>query len=517
MSSQRRPGLILKICVFATGCAGIVAEYVLSTLATYLGGNAVFQWTMVMSLMLFAMGLGSRLSKNLTARLLDSFILVEFSLSLLCASAAVLSYGLAAYTSQISLIIYTLSLIIGGLIGFEIPLVMRLNDAYEDLRTNIAGVMEKDYYGALLGGLFFAFVALPYLGLTYTPVVLGAINFLVASLLLWSFFNLVAWKKMVAGAFAVSTGLLVGLAVLSEPIILFGEQSQFKDKVVYTRQTPYQKIVITQWKKDYWLFLNSQLQFSTFDEERYHEPLVHPAMNLTADRSRVLILGGGDGLALREVFKYPEVRAVTLVDIDKAMTDLASHYPILVTINQGSMRDQRLKIVNRDAGVFIKEDNGYYGVIIVDLPDPDTVDLLHLYSESFYRLAQKHLAPGGVMVTQATSPYFARSAFLCIVKTIRAAGFSVLPYHNQIPTMGEWGWVLGVRAGEVDEARLRQRALALDYSQAPTRFFNREAMISMVHFGKGVFDPDLEAEIEVNTQANPVLNTYYRAGAWAVY
>ena len=517
MSRPPRVGLVLKISVFATGCAGIVAEFVLSTLATYLQGNAVFQWTMVMSLMLFAMGLGSRLSKFFTQRLLDTFILVEFGLSLLCASSAVLAYGLAAYTGHINLLIYGLSLVIGGLIGVEIPLVTRLNQEYEELRSNIATVMEKDYYGALLGGLFFAFFALPYLGLTYTPIVLGGINMAVASLLLWFFFRLVSRKKMVVAAFAVSFIYLAGLAILARPIIIFGEQRQYRDKVIYARQTRYQKIVMTQYKKDYWLYINGQEQFSTYDEEKYHEPLVHPAMKLTADRTEVLILGGGDGLALREILKYPEVRTVTMVDLDKAMTDLAATFPVLVDINEASMRDRRLKVFNMDAAAFLKQSPGFYGVVIIDLPDPDTIDLMHLYAESFYRLAARHLRPGGVMVTQATSPYFSRSAFLCILKTVRAAGLSALPYHNQIPTMGQWAWVLAVRQKETDEPDLRRRVLALDFSDLRTRFINKDAMISMVHFGKGVFDPKLESEIKVNTQANPVLHRYYSSGAWAVY
>ncbi len=512
-----RIGIVLKIAIFATGCAGIVAEFVLSTLATYLIGNAVFQWTMVMSLMLFAMGLGSRLSKVFRHRLLDTFILVEFGLSALCSSSAVLAYGLAAYTSHINLLIYIVAMVIGGLIGFEIPLVTRLNEAHEELRSNIATVMEKDYYGSLLGGLFFAFFALPHLGLTYTPIVLGAINFLVASLLLWFFFGLVRRKKAVVSAFAACSLFLIFLAVLAKPIIMYGEQRQYKDKVIYARQTPYQKIVMTQWKKYYWLFINGQEQFSSFDEEKYHEPLVHPAMRLSANRDKVLILGGGDGLALREVLKYTDVKSVTMVDIDQAMTDLAAQHPVLVDINKASMSDPRLNVVNTDAGSFLKEDTHFYGAVIIDLPDPDTIDLMHLYCLSFYRLVARHLRPGGVMVTQATSPYFSQQAFLCVIKTIKEAGFTTLPYHNQIPTMGEWGWVLGVKESEADEPTLKQRLLTGDFDGLRTRFLNNDAMVSMVHFGKGVLDPNQMDKIKVNTQSNPVLQTYYRGGTWAMY
>lgn len=512
-----RVGSVLKISVFATGCAGIVAEFVLSTLATYLSGNAVFQWTMVMSLMLFSMGVGSRISKAFQKQLLKTYILVEFCLSVLCASSAIIAYSLFSYISTIHMVIYIQALVIGGLIGFEIPLVTRLNQAYEELRTNIASVMEKDYYGSLLGGLFFAFFALPHLGLTYTPIVLGAINFLVASVLLFSFFELVEKKKLVVTVFGASCLVLVALGIFAEPIILFGEQRQYQDKIIYSKQTPYQKIVMTRWRDYHWLYINNQEQFSTFDEEKYHEPLVHPAMQLTAHRKQVLILGGGDGLALREVLKYEEVRSVTLVDIDPEMTRLAEQHPVLTRINQGAMNDGRVKIVNQDARAFLNQDTEHYGVIIIDLPDPDDVDLMHLYSLGFYALTHRHLTPGGVMVTQATSPYFSPKAFWCIIKTVQSAGFAALPYHNHVPTMGEWGWVLAMRASEADSIRLKKRVLELKMDQVDTRFINSSAMISMVHFGKGTLDPEEMSRIKINTQMNPTLHAYYLAGHWAMY
>jgi spermidine synthase len=515
--TARRVGLILKIAIFATGIAGIVAEFVLSTLATYLIGNAVFQWTMVMSLMLFAMGLGSRLSKNISDRLLDKFILIEFALSLFCASSSALAYGLSAFTGNIELVIYSLAVIIGALIGFEIPLVTRLNESYEELRSNIAGVMEKDYYGALIGGLFFGFFALPYLGLTYTPVALGAINFLVASILLWSFFGLTQLRKTLTAAFAVAAVFLVGLTFVAEPVVMFGEQRQYRDKVILARQTAYQNIVMTRYKEYYWLYINGQEQFSTFDEEKYHEPLVHPAMKLTADPRRVLILGGGDGLALREIWKHQGVESAVMVDLDKAMTDLAANHPILLEINDGSMLDPRLEIVNMDAAAFLKQDDRLFGAIIIDLPDPDSVDLMHLYSESFYRLAARHLQPGGMLVTQAASPYFARQAFLCIAKTMEEAGFGILPYHNQVPTMGEWGWVMGTQAEREAPENMKRRLLAADFESIPTRFLDRDAAVMMVHFGKGIFESGWRESVEKNTQAEPVLFRYYREGSWSIY
>jgi spermidine synthase len=515
--NPRSKSFALKASLFATGCAGIVAEFVLSTLATYLIGNAIFQWTIIMSLMLFAMGIGSRFSRVFTKNLLDVFIIAEFLLSLLCALSAELSYGLAAFTDYISLIIYFQAFMIGCLIGLEIPLVTRLNEEYEELRVNISGVLEKDYFGALLGGLAFAFLALPYLGLTYTPIVLGGINFLVASTLLWRFFPLLQQKKLLVTFFSFTLVLLILLSIFAVPIIQYGEQRKYKDKVIYSSQTPYQKIIMTQWKDYYWLYINGQEQFSTYDEEKYHEPLVHPAMKLSHDSKNVLVLGGGDGLALREILKHPSVRNVTLVDLDPAMTALGKSNSILLGINDNAMNDERVKIFNDDAAKYLQNDSNLYGVIIIDLPDPDTVDLMHVYSDNFYQMVNKHLIKGGIMVTQATSPYFSRKAFLCIVKTIRGAGFSVLPYHNQIPTMGEWGWVLGANAEDIAETQLKNLASQIGFQDIPTRFIDKDGMISMIHFGKGVFDTGEMEKLKRNYELNPSLYRYYLSGSWGVY
>ena len=508
---------ILKICLFSTGCAGIVAEFVLSTLATYLLGNAVFQWTIVMSLMFFAMGLGSRLSRFIEKNLLDAFIITEFSLSVLCAISAELAYILASFSSHTSFIIYSQAFLIGNLIGLEIPLVTRINQEYEDLRMNISGVMEKDYFGALFGGLFFAFFALPYLGLTYTPIALGSINFLVACLLLFRFFPIIKQKGWII-FFAFFTFIFLFLiGWYAEPIIRYGEQAKYKDKVIFAKQTAFQKIVITRWKNFHWLYINGQEQFSTFDEERYHEPLVHPAMNLAGNASSVLILGGGDGLALREVLKHMNVQSVTLVDLDPEMTKLAASHSVLMSINQASMTDSRVKIVNKDAAKFLETDPSLYHVIIIDLPDPDSIDLMHVYSEKFYHMVRKHLFKRGVFVTQATSPYFSKDAFLCILKTIQHVGFSTVEFHNQIPTVGEWGWVLGVKKEDIMQKKLREIFFKMEFNNISTRFINKDAMISMIHFGKGVFDKDHMKTININTELSPALYRYYLAGSWGIY
>lgn len=515
LSSSPGVSSLLKLCLFATGCAGIVAEFVLCTLATYFLGNAVLQWTLMMSFMLFAMGLGSHLSRYCSAHLLDTFTVLEFALSLLCASAAAAAYVLSPFLTNVGVVIYPLGIAIGLLIGMEIPLIARVNAAYEELRVNISSVMEKDYYGALIGGLFFAFVALPYFGLTYTPIALGAVNFGVASLLLFRFRSLLSAPRLLSGLWAGVGAVLIGLFVLAEPILLFGEQALYKDTVILVRQTPHQRLVMTRWRNDYWLYINGNQQFSSYDEERYHEPLVHPAMALTGNREEVLILGGGDGLALREVLKYSQVKAVTLVDLDPEMTTLAATHPVFLQLNAQAFADPRVSIVNTDAFSFLLDTSHLFDVIIIDLPDPNSAELARLYSLNFYRLCKKHLKRGGTLVTQATSPFFSRQAFVCIQKTMAEAGFSVLPYHNHVPTLGEWGFVLGVDTELLEAAALKETVQELSFQGVETRFLNQDAMIAMAHFGKGVFR-DID-EIEVNRESRPVLQAYYQQGRWEVY
>jgi spermidine synthase len=512
LASQSR---ILKICIFATGCAGIVAEFVLSTLASYLLGNPILQWTVLMSLMLFAMGLGCRISKYILHNLLDKFIFLEFSLSILCGISVALCYWASTFSHNTGLLIYSFSILIGLLIGVEIPLVTRMNESYEELRVNISSVMEKDYYGALVGGLLFAFFALPFLGLTYTPIALGIVNFLVASILFWKFKHLLHYKKAIKISFWSITAFFLIFIFAVKPVMLFSEQKKYKDRIIFEQQTAYQKIVITQWKDNYWLFINGNEQFSTFDEEKYHEPLIHPAMSLSIQRKNILVLGGGEGLAVREILKYKDVKTVTVVDLDPVMTELAQHNPIITKINQNAMVDIKVNIVNQDAFTFIENSKEFYDVIFVDLPDPNSVSLSRLYSREFYSLCRHRLNKYGIIVTQASSPVHSPNSFVCIIKTMESADFTVLPYHNNIPTLGEWGWCLGMKKEVVSNDMLKRKVMEIELPPPPTKFLNKDAIISMVNFGKGVLEK--KDKVKVNTVLDPIIVKYYKKGAWDVY
>ncbi len=514
-----KPSFILKAAIFATGFSGIVAEYVLSTMATYFLGDSVFQWTVIVSLMLFFMGIGSRVSKRINDHLIHTFLTIEVILSILVSFSSILVYTLSSFSSAYGFSIYFLCVVIGFLIGLEIPLVMRINEKYETLKTNVSSILENDFYGSLLGGMFFAFVGLPFLGLTYTPFVLGFVNLSVAILVaLTCLKNISKPRRNSSWLFLSIAAVIIALGLsFTEPIIKWGEQNKYKDKIVFSTQTKYQKIVITEWKNDHWLYLNGNLQFCSMDEAMYHEPLVHPAMNLVKHPTDVLVLGGGDGCAAREILKYPSVKNIDLVDLDKTMTDLAKSHPILKEINQNALNHSKVNIHNQDAFIYMNENKAFYDVIIIDLPDPRTVELGRLYSQEFYKLCRHFLRPNGVIITQAGSPYYVTKAFKCIEKTMESADFTVAPMHNQILSMGQWGWIIGLKQNSKNKESLKFELKSLTFDGIETNWLNQSAMQHMLSTGKESFFINPKTEIRVNTIHDPVLYNYFLKGNWDLY
>jgi spermidine synthase len=331
----------------------------------------------------------------------------------------------------------------------------------------------------------------------------------------------VLWKDL---AISIKTRLSISnLAVLvllitgllsANTIVAHGEEMRYKDKVIFAKQTKYQKLVITQSHSDYWLFINGNQQLSTVDEIMYHEPLVHPLMKLYPNPTDILILGGGDGCAVREVLKYDQVKTITMVDLDPDMTRLAAEHPVLSEINQHALDNAKVTVINQDGYTYLENENRFYDIVIIDLPDPKTIELGRLYSYEFYKLCHKVMRPNGLIITQAGSPYFAARAFKCIDKTMAEAGFSTVPLHNQVVTLGEWGWISGAKSLSKDQ--FRSALKGLNFEGIPTKWINHEAMMLMTSFGKD-FTLNPEDSIEINTIHNPVLFQYYMHGEWDLY
>jgi spermidine synthase len=295
--------------------------------------------------------------------------------------------------------------------------------------------------------------------------------------------------------------LVIGI-IKADALTTLSEDELFADDIIYSRTTQYQRIVVTRGRAGFQLFLNGHLQFSSADEYRYHEALVHPAMMLAGSPRRVLVLGGGDGLALREVLRYPSVESVTLVDLDPAMTQLSQRFSPLGDLNMQAFSDPRVQVVNQDAMIWLDEPRGPYDAAIIDFPDPNTFALGKLYTTRFYRLLQASLTTEAAVSVQCTSPLFARSSYWCILKTIEAAGFAVRPYQTAVPSFGVWGFALARRAPFDPPSGV----------PSGLRFLDDQAMAAMF-----VMSADLSpVPVEVNRLDNQALVRYYES-EWKRY
>lgn len=441
---------ILILSVFVVASCGLAYELIAGALSSYLLGDSVLQFSTIIGCYLFAMGVGAHFSKYVRDEdVLSRFIDIELAVGLIGGvSAAALFMTFTWMGAPFRTVLYLTVFMIGAMVGMEVPLVMRaLNERRTGFAEIVSRVLTFDYLGALAVSLLFPLVLAPQLGLVRTGFLFGMLNVGVA---MWTLYVFRAELENLRGkairACAVLFTLVLGFG-LSDRMVEWGEHGLFGDDVVYSTTTPYQRLVITRWKDDLRLYINGNLQFSSRDEYRYHEALVHPAMQALPWARRVLVMGGGDGLALREILRYPQVQEVTLVDLDPAMTQAFATRPELVKLNAGALKDKRVKIVNADAGIWLQKDAGMYDVAIVDFPDPSSFALGKLYSVPFYGMLRKHVAANGLIVVQSTSPFFAPNAYWTIEATLREVGLRTWPYHLYVPSFGEWGFIMASPQG----------------------------------------------------------------------
>jgi spermidine synthase len=391
------------------------------------------------------MGVGSWLSRFLDRHLVSRFITIELMVGLFGGFSSSFLFLAFTYTHGFRFLLYAVVLLIGVLVGLEIPLLMRILKERFQFKELVANVLTFDYLGALGASLLFPLFLVPKLGLVRSAILFGLVN---AGVALWSTFLFrehlprPAWQRAACGVVVVLLGAgMAGAGWVTDT----ADSALYADDVILSRTTPYQRIVVTRWKDDYRLYLNSHLQFSSHDEYRYHEALVHPGMSSLSAPRRALVLGGGDGLAVRELLRYPGLESITLVDLDPEMTRLFTNHPLLSSLNQGAFRSPRVHVVNADAFPWLEQNPGMYDFAVVDFPDPNNYSLGKLYSTAFYRLLRHHISAGGAAVVQSTSPMFARQSFWCIAETLKAAGWQVHPYHVYVPSFGEWGYVLATQ------------------------------------------------------------------------
>ena len=431
--------LLLSVLVVAT--CGLIYELLAGTLASYLLGDSVTQFSTVIGCYLFAMGVGSFLSRYVRRDEIGVFVRVEIMIAALGGWSAAGLFMAFPMAADFRVLLYALVLVIGALVGLEIPLLIRILKGRFAFRDLVSNVLTYDYVGALIASLAFPLFLVPRLGMIRTGMAFGLANVAVAVALLW----LLRRERRVAGdmaaALLVSASLIVGL-FYAERIQRFSEIAYYGEGVIHSRSTPYQRIVLTRRDGDLRLYLNGNLQFDARDEYRYHEALVWPVLGRVASPSRVLILGGGDGLAAREVLKDGRVRHIQLVDLDPEMTHLFRDTPQLAALNKGSLSSPRLTVTNADAFRWVRAAKGPFDAILIDFPDPTEYSLGKLYTETFYREVARLLAPQGVMVVQSTSPLVAPRSYWTVAQTLEAAGLATRGYHAYVPSFGEWGFTL---------------------------------------------------------------------------
>ncbi|MBI5233029.1 MAG: polyamine aminopropyltransferase [Deltaproteobacteria bacterium] len=492
----------LLFSIFIISTCGLVYELTAGALASYLLGDSITQFSIIIGVYLSAMGLGSYLSKHIVKNIVSVFIEVELLIGLVGGCSAAVLFALFEVAVHFRPILYSLISVTGVLVGLEIPLIMRVLRNRFEFKDLVSKVFTFDYIGALFASLLFPLILVPHLGLIRSSFMFGIINVLVALWALHLFRGEVKWPKGLAAAGGMVLLLLVSGFIWSGSILHFTEALGYKGDIIYAKTTKYQRIVLIREGDGLELFLNGNLQFSSRDEYRYHEALIHPGLQSLRRPKDILVLGGGDGLAVREILKYGAVDSVTLVDLDAEITKLFKSHETLVRLNKGSLDSPKVKIVNADAFVWMKTNERRFDFIAVDFPDPSNFSLGKLYTNTFYRLLSRALNDDGVIVVQSTSPFMARRSFWCVVNTLKSVGLDTTPYHAYLPSFGEWGYIIASK-----------RPFIMPEKFMPgLRFISPGSAKTMTEF-----PPDMgPLDTEVNRLNNQALVRYFEE-EWATY
>lgn len=527
--------LLMLTTLIISGCS-MVYELIISAVSSYLVGDSTLHYSITIGLYMFAMGVGSYLSKYIKKDLFNWFTNIEIGVGVLGGLSSLLLFLANLYLESYELVMYVEIILIGTLVGAEIPILTRIIEMdKKNLRLTLSNLFSFDYIGGLIGSVAFPLILMPKLGFFATAFMAGSFNLICATLIVFKYQDRIRGSRY----YKLTTILLLALMLLgmfvSENIGNIIEQGLYRDNVIMSEQTTYQKIVVTRHKDDIRLYIDGNVQFSSMDEYRYHEALVHVPMSVASGHSDILILGGGDGMAARELLKYPDTN-ITLIDLDSEMTRICSEDKVISELNEHALSSDRVTIINMDAYEYLEKCDKKYDVVIVDLPDPNNEALAKLYSNVFYRLCGQVLNPGGVINVQSTSPYYATKSFWCVTKTLESEGFTVAPYHLQVPAFGDWGFNLAVKSDNdylVDEGASSEEVMTVadssenkvdpEYAQVQgkidisrikldenieTRFLSNENIASLFIFGKDEKPADMN-DIEINQLTKPVMIQYY--------
>ena len=493
---------VLLLTVFIVGLCTIVYELLIGSVSSYFLGDSITQFSITIGLSMTAMGLGTLLSRYIENHLIRYFIFVEFVLGFIGGLSVPILFAAYTYTSIYYPIMVSMIVMIGILIGLEVPLLTRIMERSYSLRINISNILSLDYLGALAATILFPFFLLPFFGIFKSSIITGTINLSVGIFNLYYFQHQLGIKNLKVLRFisASIVTAMIGLFIFSQSLINAWETTIYEDRVIFSHQSRYQKIILTKNKEDVRLYLDGSLQFSSIDEYRYHEALALIPASLTSHRESVLILGGGDGLLVKQLLKYSDIQTITIVDIDEEVTKIAKEHPLLLSLNQNSLDDQKVNVINNDAFKYLENTSQQYDIILADLPDPKNTSLSRLYSREFFKLIKRRLSRQGIFVTQSTSPFFAKKAFWCINESIKSAGFGfVKPYHAYVPSMGDWGFVMAAnRYLDIDNINL----------DVPTKFLNANDIKTLFYFPKDL----ILTQVLPSSLSSPNVLSYYLEG-----
>ena len=496
-NTNKTKEVALLFGTFLIAICGLIYELLEGTLSSYLLGDSIYHFSLVIGLFMSSMGIGAWLSRFIENHLERAFVQLQLTIALLGGFSAFILFIAFAYIDNYSAFLYIITISLGTMLGIEIPLIIRILKESFSLKTNISNVFTVDYIGALFASLLFPLVLVPQLGLMQTSFLFGMVNLFVGTMA-WYIFKELLGKRYIVYLFTVFIILIVGFWK-SNQLTTMIENKLYRNHIIYSEQTPYQKIVVTANHGRVQFYINGAIQFDSIDEHRYHESLVHPVMMTAKAHENILIIGGGDGMALREVLKHNEVQNITLVDLDPAITTLFKENPTLSKLNDNAYKNSKVTVINQDAWKFIENSKVLYDVIILDLPDPNNISLSRLYSKTFYHLLKGQLSKSGAMVTQASSPMFSQKAFWSIKKTMQSTKLYTQPYHTYIPSFGEWGFVLTSHfpISFKDKEPLKN-----------LKYLDKEVMQKMTIFAKDID----EIEVEINKLSNHKLIGYYDEG-----
>ncbi|MES2837026.1 MAG: polyamine aminopropyltransferase [Bacteroidota bacterium] len=493
--SNKNDSFLLLISVFIIATCGLIYELIAGTLASYLLGDSVTQFSIIIGLYLFSMGIGSFISKYFKKNLLVWFIQIEILVGIVGGVSSTILFFAFEQVAGFEIILYFLIMLTGTLVGLEIPILMKILKDKIEFGDLVSKVFTFDYIGALFASILFPLFMIPYMGLLKTSYFFGILNVVVSIILCFRFEEEIKYVKFLkTQALIVTLILLLGF-VFSNKIQSMAETISFNENIIFSKSSPYQRIILTSEKGVTKLYLNNNLQFSSNDEYRYHEALVHPGLSKIKNPENILILGGGDGLALREVLKYPSVKSIKLIDLDNSITHLFNTSEPLKKLNNNSLSSSKLQVINTDAFKWIKETKEKFDFIIIDFPDPSNFSVGKLYSTMFYKEIKKVLNQGGLFVVQSTSPFFARKSYWCINNTIASLGFQTIPYHLYLPSFGDWGYVLAYN--ELDKENF--------FLPKDLKFYEEKQFAEMINFPKDIG----YVQTEINKLNNQILIHYF--------